>query len=66
MVNNSININKTNSHLSPPLIDHKKRPFEVRNTGLGLEQAYQCGEVKPLHNTPTASSDKNHILSSNE
>jgi hypothetical protein len=39
MVNNSININKANTHLSPPLIDHKKKAFEVRNTGLGLEQA---------------------------
>jgi hypothetical protein len=37
MVNNSTNINKTNNHLSPQFIEHKKD--EVGNTGPVLEQA---------------------------
>ena len=41
MVNNSININKMNNHLSPRIIDHNKQTttYNVRNPGSGLGQA---------------------------
>jgi hypothetical protein len=38
MVNNSTNINKTNNHLPPSLIDHKKTTaynFETLSLGFG-------------------------------
>ena len=40
-VNNSININKMNNHLSPRIIDHNKQTttYNVRNPGPGLGQA---------------------------
>jgi hypothetical protein len=48
MVNNSININKTNNHLSFQLIEHKIRQrhktLEISDPGLG--QAQTCGGVK--------------------
>ena len=49
MVNNSININKTNNHLSFQLIKHKIRQrhitLEIPDPCLG--QAQTCGGVKP-------------------
>jgi len=48
MVNNSTNINKTNSHLSPLLTEHKKdTKYDAGNIGpvlLGQKQRY--GRVK--------------------
>jgi hypothetical protein len=50
MVNNFTNINKTNNHLSPQSIEHKKKTmiYDVGNPGPSLGQAQQCGGVKPL------------------
>jgi hypothetical protein len=55
MVNNSNNINKTNNHLSTQNIEHKKKPitYGIGNSGPGLEQAQQCGRVKPINGIPT-------------
>jgi hypothetical protein len=40
MANNSTNINKTNDHLLPQLIEHKKTTtYDVGNPGSGLGQA---------------------------
>jgi len=52
MVNNSTNINKTNSHLSPQITEpKKKRPqqmaLEIKVLGFG--QAQKCGMVKPIN-----------------
>jgi hypothetical protein len=50
MVTNSTNICKTNSHLSPKLIeDNKKKTttYDVGNPGSGLWHAQQWGGVKP-------------------
>ena len=43
MVNNPININKTNNHLSPQITEHKKGQdiYDVGNTGSGLRQGKQ-------------------------
>ena len=48
MVNNSININKTNNHLSPQPLNIKKNTmtYEAGNPGPGLGQAEKCGKVK--------------------
>ena len=35
MVNNATNINKTNNHLSPQNIEHKKRPQYIYDAGNG-------------------------------
>jgi hypothetical protein len=44
MANNSINIIKTNSHLSPQTIEHKKpTTYGIEYPGLGLGQAQKCG-----------------------
>jgi hypothetical protein len=46
MVINSININKTNNHLSSWLTEHKKiKTYDVGNPGPGLGQAHKCGRV---------------------
>ena len=50
MANNSTNIKKTNSHLSPQSIE-QKRPWNV-NPGPGLEQAPKCGGVNRLMGFP--------------
>jgi hypothetical protein len=50
MVTNSTNICKTNSHLSPKLIeDNKKKTttYDVGNPGSGLWHAQQWGGIKP-------------------
>ena len=41
MVNNSTNINKTNNHLSPQIIDHNKSPWNMM-----LESRYWLGQVQ--------------------
>jgi hypothetical protein len=41
MVNNSTNINKTNNHLSPQIIDHKKSLWNMM-----LESRYWLGQVQ--------------------
>jgi hypothetical protein len=49
MVNNSININKTNNRLSFQLIKHKiiQRHITLKIPDPGLGQAQTCGGVKP-------------------
>ena len=45
-VNNSNNINKTNSHLSPQIIEHKKATtYNVGDPDPGLEQVQKYGGV---------------------
>jgi hypothetical protein len=47
MVNKSTNINKTNNHLSPQIIEHNKTTsYDVVNPVPGLGQAH--GVVKPV------------------
>jgi len=54
IVNNSTNINKTNNHLPPQIIKHKKTTsFSVGNPGPGLVQEQKCGRVKPVNGTTT-------------
>ena len=55
MVNNSIKINKTNNHLSPELLDYKKktRTYDVVNPGPGLGQAQKCGGVISVNGIPS-------------
>ena len=44
MVNNSININKTNNLLSPQTIEHEKTTrYDVEIPVSGLGQAQKCG-----------------------
>ena len=44
-------------HLSPQTIEHKKDHdiyiYDVRNPVPGMEQAQQCGGVKPVNRMPT-------------
>ncbi len=50
MVNNSFNINKTNSHLSPFLTKHEKiTTYDDVNPGSDLGQAQTCGGVKQVN-----------------
>ena len=51
MVNNSININKTNCHLSsqPMELNKKTTTYKDGNPGPGLGQAHNCGGVKPVN-----------------
>jgi hypothetical protein len=48
MVNNSTNINQTNDHLSPQLIEHKKATaYNIGNLGNDMEQAqYVTGLIR--------------------
>ena len=50
MVNYSTNINKTINHLSPQIIEYKKKTnttYDVSNPGPGLGQVQKGGRVKP-------------------
>ena len=48
IVNNFTNINKTNNHLSPQIIEYKKiTKSDVRNPGSVLVHAQTCDGVKP-------------------
>jgi len=58
MVNNSININKTNNHLSSQLTECKK----TYNICPGLGQAQKYGRVKPVNGIPTVPSWRCHWL----
>ena len=50
MVNNFNNINKTNNHISPQIIEHKKTTsYNVGNPGTCLEQIQICGGIKPVN-----------------
>jgi hypothetical protein len=50
MIDNSINIHKTNKHL---LIEHTKTmAYDVGNPVSGLGQAQKCGWVKPVNGIP--------------
>ena len=52
MVNN--NINKTNNHSSPQLIQHKKTTtYAIVNQGPGFGQAHKCTWVKPVNGITT-------------
>jgi len=49
MVNNSTNINKSNNHCSPSIIEHKKAAtYYVENPSPGWGQAQKSGRVKPV------------------
>ena len=47
MVNDSININKTNNHLLSQPTEHKK-DHDIRHWK-SLGQVQKCGEVKPVN-----------------
>jgi hypothetical protein len=65
MVNNFTNINKTNNHLSPKLIVHKKiMTYDVGDASLGLGQARKSGGIKPVNGIPI-SNHKVEIMFSN-
>jgi len=49
MVNNSTNISKINNHISTQIIEHKKMTYGAGNTFLGLEQAQNCSQIKPIN-----------------
>jgi hypothetical protein len=55
MINNFLNVNKTNNHLSPQIIEQKIKTmtYDNGNSGLGLRQAQTYGMVKPLNGFPT-------------
>jgi len=42
MINNATNINKTNNHLSPQNIEHKKRPQYIYDAGNGNVVKTRC------------------------
>ena len=47
---NSFNINKTNNHLSPQIIEHKNiTTHGTGNAGPDFGQAKICGSVTPVH-----------------
>ena len=48
MINNFTNINKTNNHLSPQLVEHMTLEIQV----LALEQEQKYGGVKPVNGIP--------------
>ena len=52
MVDNSINLNKMNNHLSPQLIEHKKKDHDIWQSP-GLGQAHKCEEDKLVNWIPT-------------
>ena len=59
MVNNFVNINKTNNHLASELSSLNKKKtttHDFGNPGPGLGQAQKCGGVKPVNEIPTLSS----------
>jgi hypothetical protein len=51
MVNNSININKANSHFLHQLINMKNTTttYNIGNPESGLGQAQQCDGVRPVN-----------------
>jgi hypothetical protein len=55
MVKNSTNINKTNNHISPQIIEHITNTtiYDAGNTGPGLGQANKYGRVKPVNGIST-------------
>ena len=55
MVNNSTDINKTNNHLSPQLIEHKNKnmTYDIGNLSPYLGKAQKCGRVKLVNGIPT-------------
>jgi len=62
MINNSININKTNIHLSTQiiyiLIPKRFMAFADGNPGPGLGRAYKCGGLNQLKGSKPFSLDK--------
>jgi hypothetical protein len=54
MFNNSININKTNNHLSSQISNIKKKmTYGFENSGTDLGQAHKCGRIKLVIGIPT-------------
>jgi hypothetical protein len=49
MVNNFININKTNNHISPQTIEHKQSLRQVGNPFTGSEKVQKCDEIKLIN-----------------
>jgi hypothetical protein len=46
-------LNKTNIHLSPKIIEHKKNTtYDDGNPSPDLEQAHKCGGVKLVYGIP--------------
>ena len=47
MVNNSTNINETNNHFLPEIIENEKKSmtYDIGNPCPGLGQAQKCGRV---------------------
>jgi hypothetical protein len=56
-----ININKTNNHISPQIIEHITNTtiYDAGNTGPGLGQANKYGRVKPVNGISTIHQNKN-------
>ena len=55
MDNNTMNINKTNNHLSAEIIEHKKTTTHgVNHPDSGLGQAHKCGGVKSINGDPNS------------
>jgi hypothetical protein len=53
------NVNKTNNHLSPQIIEHKKThdiSYGIGNPGPGLGETQRCGRVEWDPNTPSLGS----------
>ena len=42
-----------NNHLSPQIIKHKKRPYDVGNPGTVWGQAQTCDRVEQINGIPT-------------
>jgi hypothetical protein len=54
MITNSSNINKTNNHLSHPIMEHKEtKTYCAWNPGLGSRQAHTWLEFKPVNRIPS-------------
>jgi hypothetical protein len=63
IVNNAININKTNNHLSHQIIEHKNTmTYDVGNQGPGLRQEQKCGRVKSINGIPPSPLDNSYYF----
>jgi len=64
MVNNSTNINKTNNHLSPQLIENIKKDQDIWHwkSSSGLGQAQKCGRVYLVNGSQPSHLDMHPLL----
>ena len=56
MLNNSTNINNTNTHLSLSLIEHNKEHdivYHVKHPNPVLGQAHNCDRIQPVTGIPS-------------